>query len=114
MFCFIEQFIITVYYHNGNWHFGSSSCPDINSSKFSNKDKSYGYMFDEILYSIYKNQVNIDDPNISSILRNLFTSNLSPLYSYDFVIIHNDNKPDTTDLENQLQKVYLEILNTIF
>jgi hypothetical protein len=83
---------ITVYYHNGNWHFGSSSCPDINSSKFSNKDKTYGYMFDEILYSIYKNQVDINDPNISSILRNLFTSNLSPLYSYDFVIIHNDNK----------------------
>lgn len=83
---------ITVYYHNGNWHFGSSSCPDINTSKFSNKEKSYGYMFDEILYSIYRNQVNIDDPNISSILRNLFTSNLSPLYSYDFVIIHSDNK----------------------
>jgi hypothetical protein len=35
---------VTVYYHNGNWHFGSSSCPDINSSKFSNKDKTHGYM----------------------------------------------------------------------
>ncbi len=83
---------VTVYYHNGNWHFGSSSCPDINSSKFSNKNKTHGYMFDDILYTIYKNQVNINDPNISVILRNLFTSNLSPLYSYDFVIIHNDNK----------------------
>ncbi len=83
---------VTVYYHNGIWHFGSSSCPDINSSKFSNKNKTHGYMFDEILYSIYNNKVNINDPNISSILRNLFTSNLSPLYSYDFVIIHHDNK----------------------
>jgi hypothetical protein len=83
---------VTVYYHNGNWHFGSSSCPDINSSKFSNKDKTHGYMFDEILYTIYKNKVDINDPNISAILRNLFTSNLSPLYSYDFVIIHHKNK----------------------
>jgi len=57
---------------------------------FSNKDKTHGYMFDEILYEIYKNQVDINDPNISSVLRNLFTSNLSPLYSYDFVIIHHE------------------------
>jgi hypothetical protein len=83
---------VTVYYHNGVWHFGSSSCPDINSSKFSNKEKTHGYMFDDILYTIYKNQVDIKDPNISAILRNLFTSNLSPLYSYDFVIIHHENK----------------------
>ena len=88
----LDGTVVTVYYHNGTWHFGSSSCPDINSSKFSNKDKTHGYMLDEILYTIYKNQVDINDPNISSILRNLFTSNLSPLYSYDFVIIHSENK----------------------
>jgi hypothetical protein len=87
----LDGTLITCYYHNGLWHFGSSSCPDINSSKFSNKDKSHGYMFDEVLYDLYKNNVAIDDPNISSVLRNLFTSNLSPLYSYDFVLIHSDN-----------------------
>ena len=87
----LDGTVVTVYYHNGTWYFGSSSCPDINSSKFSNKDKTHGYMLDEILYDMYKNHVNISDPNISTILRNLFTSNLSPLYSYDFVIIHSDN-----------------------
>uniref|UniRef100_A0A6C0EQP6 T4 RNA ligase 1-like N-terminal domain-containing protein n=1 Tax=viral metagenome TaxID=1070528 RepID=A0A6C0EQP6_9ZZZZ len=87
----LDGTVVTVYYHNGIWYFGSSSCPDINSSKFSNKDKTHGYMLDEILYDMYKNHVNISDPNISTILRNLFTSNLSPLYSYDFVIIHSDN-----------------------
>ena len=87
----LDGTLITCYYHNGLWHFGSSSCPDINSSKFSNKDKSHGYMFDEVLYDLYKNNVAIDDPNISSVLRTLFTSNLSPLYSYDFVLIHSDN-----------------------
>ena len=87
----LDGTVVTVYYHNGIWHFGSSSCPDINSSKFSNKDKTHGYMLDEILFDMYKNHVNISDPNISTVLRNLFTSNLSPLYSYDFVIIHSDN-----------------------
>lgn len=87
----LDGTLITCYYHNGVWHFGSSSCPDINSSKFSNKDKSHGYMLDEVLYDLYKNNVAIDDPNISIVLRNLFTSNLSPLYSYDFVLIHSDN-----------------------
>jgi len=104
---------VTVYYHNGNWHFGSSSCPDINSSKFSNKDKTHGYMFDEILYTIYKNQVDINDPNISSILRNLFTSNLSPIYSYDFVIIHHENKHvvDYTEIMGEDYK-YIFHINT--
>jgi hypothetical protein len=88
----LDGTIVNIYYHNGIWHFGSSSCPDINSSKFSSKTKTHGYMLDEILYDMYKNSVNIDDPNISNILRNLFTSNLSPLYSYDFVILHHDNK----------------------
>jgi len=87
----LDGTVVTVYYHNGIWHFGSSSCPDINSSKFSNKTKTHGYMLDEILYDMYKNNVDINDPNISNILRNLFTSNLSPLYSYDFVIIHYEN-----------------------
>jgi hypothetical protein len=89
----LDGTLITVYFHEGVWHFGSSSCPDINSSKFSNKDKTHGVMFDEILYEIYKNNVDIADPNISSVLRNLFTSqNLNPLYSYDFVLIHHENK----------------------
>ena len=88
----LDGTLITCYFHNGVWHFGSSSCPDINSSHFSNKDKSHGYMLDEALYELYKNNVALTDPNISSVLRNLFTSNLSPLYSYDFVLIHSDNK----------------------
>ncbi len=106
----LDGTVVTVYYHNGIWHFGSSSCPDINSSKFSNKDKTHGYMLDEILYTIYKNQVDINDPNISSILRNLFTSNLSPLYSYDFVIIHSDNI-HVIDYTSQMGENYKQLFH---
>jgi hypothetical protein len=84
--------LITTYFHNGVWHFGSSCCPDINSSKFSHPTKTHGYMLDEALYEIYKNNVDINDANISTTLRNLFTSNLSPLYSYVFILIHHENK----------------------
>ena len=106
----LDGTVVTVYYHNGIWHFGSSSCPDINSSKFSNKDKTHGYMLDEILYDMYKNHVNIIDPNISNILRNLFTSNLSPLYSYDFVIIHSDNI-HVIDYTNMMGENYRHIFH---
>jgi len=84
--------LITCYYHNDKWYFGSSCCPDINSSKFSHPTKTHGYMLDEVLYEIYKNKVDVNDPNISLTLRNLFTSNLSPLFSYEFVLIHHENK----------------------
>jgi hypothetical protein len=85
--------LISVYFNNNKWHFGSSCCPDINGSKFSHPTKSHGYMLDEVLYEIYKTRTNIDvtDPNISTTLRNLFTSNLSPLFSYEFVLIHHEN-----------------------
>ena len=92
--CYIalDGTMITVYYHNGIWHFGTTSCPDINNSKFSNPNKKHGYMFDEILYDLFKSAVDINDPNISITLRNIFTSLLNPLYSYEFVMIHYDNK----------------------
>ena len=88
----VDGTLISVYYHNSKWYFGSSCCPDINSSKFSHPTKTHGYMLDEILYEIYKNNIDITNPNISSVLRDLFTSNLSPLFSYEFVLVHHENK----------------------
>jgi hypothetical protein len=71
--------LITVYNHNGKWYFGSSCCPDINSSKFSHPTKTHGDMMDEVLSK-------------NSLTRDLFTSNLSPLYSYEFVLVHHEDK----------------------
>jgi hypothetical protein len=83
--------LISVYFHNNKWYFGSSCCPDINGSKFSHPSKTHGYMLDEVLYELFKSKVDINDPNISVTLRNLFTVNLSPLFSYEFVLIHHEN-----------------------
>ena len=113
--CYIamDGTLITTYYHNGKWFFGSSCCSDINSSKFSHPTKTHGYMLDEVLYEIYKNNVDITNPNISTTLRNLFTSNLSPLYSYEFILIHYENK-HINDYTNELgiNYKYLYHINT--
>lgn len=45
--------IITVYNYKNQWYFGTSSCPDANSSKFSHPTKSHGKMFDEVLEQFY-------------------------------------------------------------
>lgn len=109
--CYIalDGTMITVYNHNGVWHFGTTSCPDINNSKFSNPNKKHGYMFDEILYELFKSSVDINDPDISIKLRNLLTSLLNPLYSYEFVMIHHDNKhiiDYTTELGEQYKFLF--------
>jgi len=113
--CYIsmEGTMITCYYHNGNWIFGSSCCPDINSSKFSHPTKTHGYMLDEVLYEIYKTNVDINNPNISMELRKLFTGNLSPLYSYEFILVHYENK-HILDYTNELgmEYKYLYHINT--
>ena len=107
----VDGTLISVYYHNNKWYFGSSCCPDINSSKFSHPTKTHGYMLDEVLFEIYKNNsnVNVGDPNISNVLRDLLTSNLSPLFSYEFVLVHYENKhiiDYTTDLGNEYKCLF--------
>jgi hypothetical protein len=101
----LDGTMITVYNHNGVWHFGTTGCPDINKSKFSSPDKKHGYMFDEILYEMFKSSVDINDPDISIKLRNFLTSLLNPLYSYEFVMIHHENK-HIIDYTNELGDKY--------
>ena len=89
--------MITVYNYNNVWHFGTSSCSDINYSKFNNPNKSHGYMFDEILMTYFRNHFSDDEvthgnlEDISAKLRHLFTANLDPTVAYEFVMVHAEN-----------------------
>lgn len=89
--------MITVYNYNNEWYFGTTSCPDSNSSRFSHPTKKHGNMFDEVLFSYYQHlftpeQIATEDPkNISKKIRELFTQNLNPDYSYEFILVHRDN-----------------------
>jgi hypothetical protein len=86
--------IITIYYYKDRWYFGTSSCPDANSSKFSHPTKSHGAMFDEVLYKMYSKNPDISADlvgtyeEISLKLREMFVSNLNTEHAYEFVVVH--------------------------
>lgn len=90
--------MITVYYYKDKWYFGTTSCPDANSSKFSHPTKRHGNMLDDILFEYYKNMfteeqiVNLNPSIISEKIRQMFTDNLDKSMAYEFLIIHHENK----------------------
>ena len=116
--------IITVYNYKNQWYFGTSSCPDANSSKFSHPTKSHGKMFDEVLLQLYSKSPeivemlsHIQPDNVSETLRAMFVSNLNSENAYEFVLIHSDNKHiiDYTDVlgENYKELVHINTKNRI-
>ena len=116
--------IITVYNYKNQWYFGTSSCPDANSSKFSHHTKSHGKMFDEILERFYSKVPEIPEKlsqlspaDASDTLRAMFVSNLNSEHAYEFVLIHSDNKHiiDYTDVlgENYKELVHINTKNRI-
>lgn len=109
--------MITVYNYKGEWYFGTTSCPDANSSKFSHPTKKHGNMLDEILFEYYKNnytqeQIITEKPEtISKQIRKMFTDNLDPTMAYEFLIIHHENNHiiDYTPLFGPNYKVLFHI-----
>lgn len=110
--------IITIYNYKDVWYFGTSSCPDANSSKFSHPTKSHGLMFDEVLYKyysripeVYNKLIEIENPEeVSKMLRELFVSNLNTHNAYEFVLIHYENK-HIVDYTNNLGDEYKELVH---
>ena len=110
--------IITIYNYKNTWYFGTSSCPDANSSKFSHPTKSHGLMFDEVLYKyysrvpdVYSRLIEIENPEeVSKTLRELFVTNLNIGHAYEFVLIHHENK-HIIDYTNILGEEYKELVH---
>lgn len=108
--------MITVYNYGDEWHFGTTSCPDANSSRFSHPTKKHGNMLDEILMTYYtqhfsQEELTLSDNNtISKKLRELFTSNLDSNIAYEFVVIHYDNK-HIIDYTNDLGMNYKVLIH---
>lgn len=94
--------MITCYYYNNKWHFGTTSCPDINSSWFSHPTKTHGVMLDEVL----SKYLNISQENA----RESFTNYLDKKLSYMFVLVHHENK-HIIDYTSILSENYMELLH---
>ena len=47
-----EGTVVTVYFYQDKWHFGTSTCPLVDSSRYFHPNKSHGQMVDEALAAI--------------------------------------------------------------
>ncbi len=91
---------VTCYYYNNMWHFGTTSCPNINSSRFSHPTKTHGIMLDDVLKKLLNNYN--DD------VRNIFVDKLDKNISYVFVLLHHENK-HIVDYKNIFGENYMEL-----
>ena len=108
--------IITAYNYKDEWFFGTSSCPDANSSKFSHPTKRHGNMFDEVLFKYFHKHITAEDVSsltteeMSLKLRNLFVAHLDPNMAYEFIIVHHENK-HIIDYTGLLGENYMEMFH---
>jgi len=80
-----EGTMIYVYYYNSKWFFSTSTCPNINSSKYFHPTKTHGEMFDETLAKLF--------PVVETEkLRETLVSYLDKEKSYGFLMVHHENK----------------------
>ena len=97
---------ITCYYYNNKWHFGTTSCPDVNSSWFSHPTKTHGVMLDEVLNKIFSK---LDNNQVLN-GRERLTEYLDKNNTYIFVLVHSENK-HIIDYTGVLGENYGEIIH---
>ena len=108
--------IITVYHYKDEWHFGTSSCPDANSSRFSHPTKTHGNMLDEILFKYFKQHFTTEEvfaltaEEFSAKLRSLFVQHLDAEMAYEFIIVHHENK-HIIDYTGIIGENYMELFH---
>ena len=79
-----EGTVVTVYYYNNRWYFGTTSCPSVDSSRYFHPTKSHGDMFNEALCVLF--------PGDQDTVRERFTQHLNPDCAYAFTLVHHENR----------------------
>lgn len=105
MKCFEESFegtVVSVYYHGGEWRFGTTSCPTVDRSRYFHRTKTHGEMLDDALVLLRGDlPVEGDAPPAtvrerararSQDLRAWFGSKLDPACAYAFILVHHENR----------------------
>jgi len=88
---------IAIYNYKDEWHFGSSTCTDVNLSKFSHPTKSHGDMLDDVLMNMFSSHFSYDEialydkKYLQKKLRDIFVSYLDKTIAYEFVLLHCEN-----------------------
>lgn len=81
-----EGSMVYAYNHNNQWFFSTSTCPNVNSSKYFHPTKTHGVMFDEALQSMFADDTSLEE------VRKRFSLYLNPEYSYGFLLVHHQNR----------------------
>lgn len=107
-----EGSVVSVYHHGGRWHFGTSTCPSIDHSRFSHPTKSHGEMLDEALAALTLAPVDeagetdeavdetdetgepVETETVEPVAtpRAAFAAQLDPGSAYAFVLVHHENQ----------------------
>ena len=95
-----EGTVVTVYCYKNVWYFGTSSCPNVNSSRYFHPTNTHGMMLDDAIAAIMgvspppKVQTHgiVYGETRSQDLRTAFTYHLNKNRAYAFVLVHHENK----------------------
>jgi hypothetical protein len=110
--CF-EGTVVTVYHYKNKWHFGTSSCPTINSSRFRHPTATHGDMLDEALAEIFpmeEEMMSEEGVSVTKTLRETFASHLDTGKAYAFVLVHHLNC-HTTDYTHVFGAEYAKLIH---
>jgi len=90
-----EGTMFHVYHHNYKWYFSTTTCPNINSSRYFHPTKTHGEMLDEALLKLFPDtEMDLEQgtEGLSLMRRARFTAHLDTSRSYMFVLIHHENR----------------------
>ena len=112
-----EGTVITVYFYQDKWHFGTSTCPLVDSSRYFHPNKSHGQMLDDALAAI----LGVSAPSPSSFnfgvtssedIRKAFTHYLNPACAYAFILVHHENK-HVADYTQRFGENYTKLVHIV-
>lgn len=101
-----EGTVITAYHHNDKWHFGTSTCPTVDSSKYFHPTKTHGMMLNEAIAKV----LGVETPYDNGDIRALFAERLDKSKAYAFLLVHHENK-HIIDYTQQFGESYAELLH---
>ena len=97
-----EGTVITVYNYKDVWYFGTSTCPNVNSSRYFHPTHTHGMMLDDAIAAIMgvppppkvqgHMQGHAYGETKSQDLRTAFTYHLNKDRAYAFVLVHHENR----------------------
>jgi len=86
-----EGTVVTVYHYKGQWYFGTTSCPTIDSSRYFHPTKTHGMMLDETIAKITNKPVPTNREESYALRQGFANVAFDTTKAYAFVLVHYQN-----------------------